>query len=405
MKFKTLLTILIAALLILGCGENNSSNENTTSEEKEENPTRPVTNNFFISGSISGAANSKIYVEGISESGAIPIAENSISENGNFKIEGNIPGFGIYQLRLGESQNQIIPLTMVPGDKITINTSFEKFISSPNASGTKWTSIMNDYMAILSSFMIKQKELNAMQGKLSEAEIMNKYNVFRKPLDIFSIEKMKADPSNPFNIILSKSAIPTTGFENWDPKNLEILKLVTEAYLKTYEGSPMAENMMRQTNEIEFAYNEFKTSKDSGIDQNNAIAPEIAMNTPDGKLLKLSSLRGKVVLIDFWASWCKPCRMENPNVVRLYNKYKNKGFTVFSVSLDQDINMWKQAIAADGLIWPNHVSDLQGWQTPMTQLYGFNGIPYTVLIDKNGKILGVGLRGQQLEQKLNEVLL
>jgi thiol-disulfide isomerase/thioredoxin len=167
----------------------------------------------------------------------------------------------------------------------------------------------------------------------------------------------------------------------------------------------MAANMAMQTAEIERAYNEYLTSKASAKEMENMDAPEISLNKADGKILNLSSLRGKVVLIDFWASWCGPCRKENPNVVRLYNKFKDKGFTVYSVSLDNDINAWKQAIQSDGLVWPNHVSDLLGWKSPVVQTYGFNGIPYTVLIDKNGKILGVGLRGQELEQKLNEVLL
>ena len=133
-------------------------------------------------------------------------------------------------------------------------------------------------------------------------------------------------------------------------------------------------------------------------------APEIAMKDPNGKELRLSALKGKVVLVDFWASWCGPCRKENPNVVRLYKKFKSKGFEVFSVSLDQDPKAWKDAIAKDGLIWPNHVSDLMGWQTPLTQQYGFQSIPYTVLLNRDGNIIGVGLRGEQLERKLEEVL-
>lgn len=92
------------------------------------------------------------------------------------------------------------------------------------------------------------------------------------------------------------------------------------------------------------------------------------------------------------------------NVVRLYTKYKNKGFTVFSVSLDEDPLAWKQAIAKDGLIWPNHVSDLKGWKTPLVQTYQFDGIPHTVLIGKDGKIIATGLRGEKLEQKLEEIL-
>jgi thiol-disulfide isomerase/thioredoxin len=120
--------------------------------------------------------------------------------------------------------------------------------------------------------------------------------------------------------------------------------------------------------------------------------------------MKLSSLRGSIVLLDFWASWCRPCRGENPNVVRLYKKYKNKGFTVFSVSLDEDPAAWKQAIAMDGLAWPNHVSDLKGWETPLVKTYQFDGIPHTVLIGKDGKIIATGLRGEALEQKLEELL-
>jgi thiol-disulfide isomerase/thioredoxin len=120
-------------------------------------------------------------------------------------------------------------------------------------------------------------------------------------------------------------------------------------------------------------------------------------------LLKLSDLKGKVVLIDFWASWCGPCRKENPNVVRLYKKYEKQGFTVLSVSLDEDPNAWKAAIQKDGLIWKNHVSDLKGWKSNMPVLYGFEGIPFTVLVNREGNIIGKELRGEGLERKLSEV--
>ena len=158
--------------------------------------------------------------------------------------------------------------------------------------------------------------------------------------------------------------------------------------------------------QIESAYNEYlvaESGSQAGTTNESNMAPEIAMKNPAGKIIKLSSLRGKVVLLDFWASWCGPCRRESPNVLRLYKHYKDKGFTVFSVSLDEDAASWKQAIAKDGLIWPNHVSDLMGWKTPMTQLYQFESIPHTVLIDKEGKIIATGLRGESLEQKLKEI--
>ncbi len=136
-------------------------------------------------------------------------------------------------------------------------------------------------------------------------------------------------------------------------------------------------------------------------------APEITMNGLDGKPLKLSSLRGKLVLIDFWASWCGPCRRENPNVVSAYEKYKKakwksaKGFDIFSVSLDQNVDAWKAAIEKDGLLWKSHVSDLKGWQNGAAAMYGVSSIPMSFLIDENGIIVAKNLRGLELHKQLD----
>ena len=134
-----------------------------------------------------------------------------------------------------------------------------------------------------------------------------------------------------------------------------------------------------------------------------SVAPDFTQNSPDGKPIALSSLRGKVVLIDFWASWCRPCRMENPNVVKVYNKYHSKGFDILGVSLDKSKDAWTGAIEQDGLPW-KHVSDLAFWDNAAAQLFGVSSIPYTVLLDREGKVIAKNLRGPALEAKLAEVL-
>jgi thiol-disulfide isomerase/thioredoxin len=237
---------------------------------------------------------------------------------------------------------------------------------------------------------------------MTEEQMLEKYLKYRKPLDEFAKNQMLKDLSNPVNLILLSSLSPSLGFPRWDVSNLEIYGKVKNSFLKKYPNSPSTANINAQFEQLKVGYEQFieyeKTQKE------DSLAPEIALKNPEGKLIKLSDLRGKYVLIDFWASWCGPCRRENPNVVRLYNQYKNQDFTVFSVSLDENAEAWKAAILADGLIWPNHVSDLKSWNTPLTQIYGFNSIPHTVLIDKKGKIIARNLRGESLEQKLKEIL-
>lgn len=134
-----------------------------------------------------------------------------------------------------------------------------------------------------------------------------------------------------------------------------------------------------------------------------AIAPDLAFPDPDGNIRKLSDLRGKVVLLDFWASWCRPCRGENPHVVAMYQKYHDKGFEVFSVSLDREKESWKRAIAADGLVWPNHVSDLKYWSSEAARTYGVSSIPSTFLLDQNGRIIAKNLRGEALSNALKQI--
>ena len=195
---------------------------------------------------------------------------------------------------------------------------------------------------------------------------------------------------------------------NLNPETeLETITKIKSSLDGTWEKSPIHLKLTELVVTATKAAEQKKAQEEHEAARNEVIgvgktAPDIVLNNTKGKETKLSSLRGKVVLIDFWASWCKPCRMENPNVKRVYEKYHNKGFEIFGVSLDRNQTAWEGAIKEDGLPWV-HVSDLQYWQSAAAQLYMVNSIPFTVLLDKEGKVLATNLRGEELDKKLAEI--
>lgn len=204
---------------------------------------------------------------------------------------------------------------------------------------------------------------------------------------------VKKRSKNIEDFIRSEKATPATYFavkylfSKPDPK---LMLLASEKMGKTMPASSYTKNLQTLVKQL-------------GPITLGALAPDINLKTPEGDLLALSSLRGKVVLIDFWASWCGPCRRENPAVKAIYEKYKERGFEIYGVSLDNSAPKWKSAIAKDGLTW-KHVSDLGGWKSSAAQLYGVRSIPATFLLDKEGRIYKSGFRSHELEALLQQLL-
>ncbi len=196
------------------------------------------------------------------------------------------------------------------------------------------------------------------------------------------VEKLVSD-----NAGVLVSAFLVTFFEEDIETYAPLYTKVRDALVSKYPSDPFVQHVRDKVSQVLLP---------------GQVAPDIVMKDPEGKERRLSDLRGKVVLIDFWASWCGPCRRENPNVVKLYKRFHDRGFEIYSVSLDRTREDWVRAIKADGLEWPNHVSDLKGWTSSGGKSYGVMSVPHTVLIDREGRLIARNLRGADLEKKLEE---
>ncbi|MDR0205846.1 MAG: TlpA family protein disulfide reductase [Bacteroidales bacterium] len=246
----------------------------------------------------------------------------------------------------------------------------------------------------LENSLIKNSGLADGYGKYTQQEAQRKASsVVQNYQKFFDSEREKRTNIIVDYMFLNKNDLAVLLFLDNFPRD-HYQKLHNEVVKSLFEKYPN-HILVKERNLIETS-----TPKSTDI---GSIAPDLAFENPDGKILKLSDLRGKVVLLDFWAAWCRPCRQENPNVVKTYQKYQEKGFDVYSVSLDNDKAKWVKAIQDDGLVWPNHVSDLGYWQSKAANIYGVNSIPTTFLLDKEGRIIGKNLRGAALENALKEI--
>ena len=370
MKMKKLIIISLILSIIVSCSNNNETK-----------------NNFTINGIVENQTNGTIFLKKRVD-GEWIILDSTELNKGNFKFLGHIELPEQYYIQITEKN--LIPV-FVESSIIILDAKTD---SIGNITDTKITGSAsnNDYQIFTKKVAVFDQKSNDLWKQWKEAKeagnkdlmekIENDNNEIDNDMKKFIIDYVLKNNNNVVSAYIT--------LRNSYQFNLNELDSITSNFT----------NEISESKYVALLKDRVEVLKNVAIGKPFI---DITLNDTAGNPVSLSSLKGKYILLDFWASWCGPCRAENPNVVAAYNDFKDKGFDVYGVSLDKNKEKWIEGINQDGLVWTN-VSDLKGWQCAARDDYGFNSIPHSVLINKNGIIIAKNLRGDELREKLEEVI-
>ncbi|MGL5891459.1 MAG: redoxin domain-containing protein [Bacteroidia bacterium] len=402
MKIIAGISFIAAAVLFASCGGSSRS--------------KPSDSNLTVKGQFANCSGDTLYFVNVSSQIFVTLDSVVADAEGRFELYGKTEHKGFYNIVVGRDAQQYATVILAPGDAVTLSGDAKNLGYTWNAEGseeTKHFKELNDYISGYEKRRapIMRTRDSLLQVYQYEVSLSNNSKTRIDSLDK-AIEKPFTDLQTKLDGLMDDGVLFVRAFVDKHPgsyANIPALQLLDQqkdiAYFdKTVAAlkakTPDAPNVLLLAEMVDKIHKSMEPRPSQF--KIGEIPTDIELQNPEGKMMKLSQLRGKVVLIDFWASWCKPCRMESPNVVAAYKKYNPKGFEVFSVSLDRSTDDWKKAIADDGLLWKWHVLDTQDPNSSAATKYGASSIPRAFLLDREGKIIDTDVRGERLQQLLEE---
>ncbi len=378
---------MITSLLVLGLFLTSCNNK----EEKGK---------FTLSGEVKNVPNQQVYLEQLFFTSQEPqVLDTASIEDGKFKVSSTASEDGLYRIRFEKMNSGFIFINDKP------NIDFKADINDVTLQGPTFNSPANEALKRLLINIEGQRLTLVSTSKKVDSLKTNKASdsaVTAASLQLSTVTKNFNNFITGYIDTVSQPVVALFALGYTQGIDPAALNTVVPRLVNRFPGHQGVIGVVTQFNQMIAEQNKPQPTK-TGMPGIGSQAPDFTMNDTEGKPFKLSQLKGKYVLVDFWASWCGPCRGENPNIVAAYNQFKDKNFTILGVSLDDNKDKWLQAIKADNLGW-KQVSDLKGWENATVSMYGYDGIPYNVLLDPQGKIVATSLREGALQSKLQEVL-
>ena len=351
-----------------------------------------------VIGEIEGMPQQMVRLQELGIDDKIVVLDSSrTNEKGHFELKATTLEPGIYQVIF--EQGKFLLLSSDGGATIKVTGNWQDLNdykvsgSAPSASLAGFIKVINEHMRDINTLGIIMDSMRVQGNDSLLASARNELSANQAQLTAYIEQYADTTVYLPNALFAVRILNPIV--------EKDYITAFSQSLERRFPNQPQAQDFNRRY--AQFLAQQQQMNAPAGGPDVGAAATEIALPQPNGETFKLSSLKGKYVLVDFWASWCPPCRAENPNIVAAYQQYKNKNFDILGVSLDDDKEAWQAAIQKDHLTW-HHVSDLKRWESAAARAYNVQGIPTNFLIDPNGVIVARDLRGKALQQKLQELL-